>query len=83
MTTHIKYNFRFAANAFGAYSHHFIATLMDAKKALSVGIDFPNGYVGHEVKKGLSVITAILFIAGELAGSGVLALPSALAGTGN
>ncbi|CAG2178978.1 unnamed protein product, partial [Oppiella nova] len=33
----------------------------------------------HEPKKGLSVLTAIVFIAGELAGSGVLALPDALA----
>jgi vesicular inhibitory amino acid transporter len=33
-------------------------------------------------KHGLSVITAALFLAGEMAGSGVLALPGAMVGTG-
>jgi amino acid permease len=33
--------------------------------------------------KGLSVLSAIVFIIGELAGSGVLALPNALASSGN
>jgi hypothetical protein len=33
--------------------------------------------------KGLSVFSAIVFIIGELAGSGVLALPNALASSGN
>ena len=32
---------------------------------------------------GLGVITAAIFLAGEMAGSGVLALPNAMAGTGN
>ena len=32
---------------------------------------------------GLGVITAAIFLAGEMAGSGVLALPSAMVGTGN
>jgi len=32
--------------------------------------------------KGLSVLSAVVFIVGELAGSGVLALPKALAQTG-
>ena len=31
---------------------------------------------------GLGVITAAIFLAGEMAGSGVLALPSAMVGTG-
>ena len=31
---------------------------------------------------GLGVITAAIFLAGEMAGSGVLALPNAIAGTG-
>ena len=31
---------------------------------------------------GLGVITAALFLAGEMAGSGVLALPNAMIGTG-
>ena len=31
---------------------------------------------------GLGVITAAIFLAGEMAGSGVLALPNAMAGTG-
>ena len=31
---------------------------------------------------GLGVITAAIFLAGEMAGSGVLALPSAMEGTG-
>lgn len=34
------------------------------------------------VKHGLGVITAGLFLAGEMAGSGVLALPAAMVGTG-
>jgi hypothetical protein len=34
-------------------------------------------------KHGLGVITAALFLAGEMAGSGVLALPGAMVGTGN
>lgn len=58
---------------------------MDSKKVSpnSIGIDFiPNGVSPNEVKKGLSVLTAIVFIAGELAGSGVLALPAAVAATG-
>jgi len=33
-------------------------------------------------KHGLGVITAGLFLAGEMAGSGVLALPAAMIGTG-
>ena len=32
--------------------------------------------------KGLGIITATIFLAGEMAGSGVLALPAALKGTG-
>ena len=32
---------------------------------------------------GLGVITAAIFLAGEMAGSGVLALPAAMIGTGN
>ena len=31
---------------------------------------------------GLSVLTATIFLAGEMAGSGVLALPNAMVGTG-
>ena len=31
---------------------------------------------------GLGVITAAIFLAGEMAGSGVLALPNAMVGTG-
>jgi hypothetical protein len=31
---------------------------------------------------GLGIITAAIFLAGEMAGSGVLALPSAMVGTG-
>ena len=42
----------------------------DAKKALELE------------KHGLGVITAAIFLAGEMAGSGVLALPNAMAGTG-
>jgi len=38
--------------------------------------------IGHKAK-GLTVFTAIVFIVGELAGSGVLALPNALASSGN
>ena len=33
-------------------------------------------------KHGLGVITAAIFLAGEMAGSGVLALPFAMLGTG-
>ena len=33
-------------------------------------------------KHGLGVITAAVFLAGEMAGSGVLALPFAMTGTG-
>ena len=33
-------------------------------------------------KHGLGVITAAIFLAGEMAGSGVLALPFAMTGTG-
>ena len=33
-------------------------------------------------KHGLTVVTAALFLAGEMAGSGVLALPNAMVGTG-
>lgn len=33
-------------------------------------------------KHGLGVITAAVFLAGEMAGSGVLALPAAMIGTG-
>ena len=32
--------------------------------------------------KGLGIITASIFLAGEMAGSGVLALPAAIVGTG-
>ena len=40
--------------------------------------------VTKEVVKqgGLGVITAAIFLAGEMAGSGVLALPAAMLGTG-
>ncbi|XP_035662326.1 amino acid transporter AVT1J-like isoform X1 [Branchiostoma floridae] len=37
---------------------------------------------GHAQKKGLTVITAALFLVGEMAGSGVLALPRAVVDTG-
>ena len=37
--------------------------------------------VSSEVK-GLGIVTASIFLAGEMAGSGVLALPSAIVGTG-
>ena len=33
-------------------------------------------------KHGLGVITAAIFLAGEMAGSGILALPAAMVGTG-
>ena len=33
-------------------------------------------------KGGLSILTAAIFLAGEMAGSGVLALPNAIKGTG-
>ena len=33
-------------------------------------------------KRGLGIITAAIFLAGEMAGSGVLALPAAMVGTG-
>jgi hypothetical protein len=37
----------------------------------------------HDFKKGgLTIITAAIFLAGEMAGSGVLALPYAILGTG-
>ena len=37
----------------------------------------------HDVAEyGLGVITAAIFLAGEMAGAGVLALPSAMVGTG-
>ena len=35
------------------------------------------------MKGGLSILTASIFLAGEMAGSGVLALPNAILGTGN
>lgn len=35
------------------------------------------------VRGGLSILTASIFLAGEMAGSGVLALPYAILGTGN
>jgi hypothetical protein len=35
------------------------------------------------VKGGLTILTAAIFLAGEMAGSGVLALPYAILGTGN
>ena len=38
--------------------------------------------IRHPKNVGLSITTAALFLAGEMAGSGVLALPSALIGTG-
>lgn len=38
--------------------------------------------IGHKAK-GLTVFSAVVFIVGELAGSGVLALPNALASCGN
>lgn len=53
---------------------------------------FPGLNVGPEEKlrlekgaaeHGLSVTTAAIFLAGEMAGSGVLALPFAMVGTGN
>jgi len=34
------------------------------------------------VKGGLTILTAAIFLAGEMAGSGVLALPYAILGTG-
>ncbi|XP_054154352.1 uncharacterized protein LOC128952915 [Oppia nitens] len=47
----------------------------------TIDLEVPGAAIdGH--KKGLSVLTAIVFISGELAGSGVLALPEALANTG-
>ena len=36
----------------------------------------------QEIRGGLGVLTAAIFLAGEMAGSGVLALPFALVGTG-
>ena len=35
------------------------------------------------MKGGLSILTASIVLAGEMAGSGVLALPNAILGTGN
>ena len=43
-----------------------------------------NLQISGEVKKGgLGILTAAIFLAGEMAGSGVLALPNAMVGTGN
>ena len=43
-----------------------------------------NLQITKEVKHGgLGVITAAIFLSGEMAGSGVLALPAAMIGTGN
>ena len=40
-------------------------------------------YDEEEIREhGLGVITAAIFLAGEMAGSGVLALPAAMIGTG-
>ena len=36
----------------------------------------------ESAKHGLGVITAAIFLAGEMAGSGVLAIPNAMIGTG-
>jgi hypothetical protein len=36
----------------------------------------------YDFKGGLTIITAAIFLAGEMAGSGVLALPYAILGTG-
>ena len=42
-----------------------------------------NLQIPQDVKKGgLGVLTAAIFLAGEMAGSGVLALPNAMVGTG-
>ena len=42
-----------------------------------------NLQISGEVKKGgLGILTAAIFLAGEMAGSGVLALPNAMVGTG-
>lgn len=38
--------------------------------------------IGNQDPKGLTIFTASVFLAGEMAGSGVLALPAALTGTG-
>lgn len=40
-----------------------------------------NAFIGQH-PHGLTVFTAVVFAVGEMAGSGVLALPAALSGTG-
>ncbi|XP_035662328.1 amino acid transporter AVT1J-like [Branchiostoma floridae] len=46
------------------------------------GTEHAQKKTGHAQKKGLTVITAALFLVGEMAGSGVLALPRAVVNTG-
>ncbi len=47
---------------------------MNISEEISCVYDFKKG--------GLTIITAAIFLAGEMAGSGVLALPYAILGTG-
>ncbi len=61
-----------------------LTTNYHALAAVSAGgpVDDP-GFDPKEVAAhGLGVITAAVFLAGEMAGSGVLALPAAMIGTG-
>ena len=63
------------------YSH----IIMLGQKSISVASNMAEHHIlnpNQPEQKGLGILTAAIFLSGEMAGSGVLALPNALVGTG-
>ena len=57
---------------------------MLGQKSISVASNMAEHHIlnPQPEQKGLGILTAAIFLSGEMAGSGVLALPNALVGTG-
>ena len=65
------------------YNQHTIYML--GQKSISVASNMAEHHIlnpNQPEQKGLGILTAAIFLSGEMAGSGVLALPNALVGTG-
>ena len=64
------------------YNQHIY---MLGQKSISVASNMAEHHIlnpNQPEQKGLGILTAAIFLSGEMAGSGVLALPNALVGTG-
>ena len=64
------------------YNQHIY---MLGQKSISVASNMAEHHIlnpNQPKQKGLGILTAAIFLSGEMAGSGVLALPNALVGTG-